>query len=51
MGEFLVQLALSSKGIDDKKVWTFLIKEYIARQVYWVIDKLGGRFNSLNFDI
>ena len=45
IGEFLILVGLSTRGINDKELWVKLIEEYIARQVYWVIDKNGGRFN------
>ena len=31
MGEFLIILAMSSQGMNDKNVWKNLMKEYIAR--------------------
>ena len=39
MGEFLILLALSKFKLDNKKIWQTLIKEYLARQVFWVIDR------------
>lgn len=39
MGEFLILLALSNCKLDNTKIWETLIKEYLARQVSWVIDK------------
>jgi len=37
IGEFLVKLALSNRGINDPNVNDILLEEYSARQVFWAV--------------
>ena len=51
MGEFYILLAMSTKGMDNSDVWIKIIKESLARQVKWIIDRKGGKNNKDKFDI
>lgn len=40
MGEFIILLSFSTSGLKNKEWWETLIFEYIARQFFWVIQKI-----------
>jgi hypothetical protein len=47
LGEFMIKLALSTKGINNPKILNALLKEYLARQIFWAC-KANRDLNSRN---